>query len=337
MSTGLYGADKTVEDLSKAGIYKTCATPGKLFFGGFAAGAYIALGFLFAIMSSASYYPFSTLPQGIPEAFWHPNPSLFKILLGATFPVGLIAVLIGGADLWTGNVQVPFYAKMTGKADIRKVIYNRVTSYGGNFFGGFFVAYLAVAASLIVSSSLFGASVMSLAYKKANLSFEEAFRRGVGCNRLVNLAVWLYARSEDYAGKIIGIRFPIFAFVTIGFEHSIANMRILSAGVALGAITRQEMFHNLIPVTLGNAVGGFLFIAFYYRYVGNRDVGVRDAIKIIGEFLIATAALMFIDVIPMTGIAYALSNSHRRLPGVGIIAYLSIISYIVRRILIKRE
>jgi len=350
MSFGLYDADKVVDKLSQAAIPKTCASPGKLFFGGFAAGAYIALGFLFAIMSSGSFYPF---PQDVAKAlnltypYRIPNASVFKILLGATFPVGLIAVLIGGADLRTGNVQVPFYAKMTGKADVKKVIYNRVTSYGGNFFGGFFVAYLAVAAALITTGNVFGSVVLDVAYKKAHLSAREAFRRGVGCNRLVNVAVRLYARSSDYAGKRLGIRFPIFAFVTIGFEHSIANMRIFSAAVMLSAhegalhtITRTDAFHNLIPVTLGNAVGGFLFVAFYYRYVGNKDVGPKDALYVIRDFIIATAALMIIDVLPMAAITIALSKVlsgmyAATIPAIVTIIYLAIVSYVARRVLVK--
>jgi formate/nitrite transporter len=102
-----------------------------------------------------------------------------------------------------------------------------------------------------------------------SLTWMQAFLRAIGCNWLVCLAVWLSVASDDIVGKVLGIWFPIMAFVTIGFEHSVANMFFIPLGIFLGAeVSWAQLFiNNLIPVTLGNIVGGAIFVAMIYWYV----------------------------------------------------------------------
>jgi len=111
--------------------------------------------------------------------------------------------------------------------------------------------------------------ITSIAHAMCALSFGEAFGRGVGCNWLVCLAVWLAMGSEDIGGKILGIQFPIMAFVALGFEHSVANIFFIQAGIfATGAVTWSAfLVNNLLPVTLGNIIAGAIFVAGIYWWV----------------------------------------------------------------------
>ena len=286
-------------------------TPGRLLFTGFMAGACIAFGFMLAVIAGC----IAKLPPFVgPDGTF--NKALLKILLGAVFPVGLIMICIGGADLWTGNAQVVPYGRMTGKTDLKKVIYNWIGSYGGNFIGSVFLAFLAVFGTGLFLNNIFADTAIGIAKTKVSLGWWKAFWRGVGCNWLVNMAVWLYARSNDYAGKWLGIWFPIFAFVAIGFEHSIANMWVIPTAIFASnyAITWTDfILNNLIPVTIGNAVGGFIFVALYYWWLCALKDGkvygatLTDALRYIVEIqIIATLVLVaLLNLVPLA-IAYAI-------------------------------
>ena len=224
----------------------------------FLAGAYIAFGGLLAIIASAGM-----LKAGAPVG-------LEKFVFGAVFPVGLIIVVLAGSELFTGNVMFMTIGVLDGSASVGGLAKNWVLSWVFNFVGALFVAYvLAYMGGLFPADSAFATKATSVATAKVGLAWDQAFIRAIGCNWLVCLAVWLANASDDVIGKIFGIWFPIMAFVTIGFEHSVANMFFIPLGMFLGAQGvnwSTIIVNNLIPVTLGNIVGGAIFVACIYWF-----------------------------------------------------------------------
>ena len=229
----------------------------------FLAGAYIAFGGLLAVITSAGM-----LKAGAPVG-------LEKFVFGAVFPVGLIIVVLAGSELFTGNVMFMTLGVLDGSASVGGLAKNWVLSWLFNFVGALFVAYvLAYMGGLFPADSAFSAKATAVAAAKVKMPFAQAFIKAIGCNWLVCLAVWLANASDDIIGKIFGIWFPIMAFVTIGFEHSVANMFFIPLGMFLGAegVTWSTIIvNNLIPVTLGNIVGGAVFVACIYWYTYLKD------------------------------------------------------------------
>ena len=305
----LYEVNTTLDTVTKKATPKFKTTPGRLLFAGFMAGAFIGFGFILAIVASciAKYPPFAN-----GDIF---NKALFKILLGAVFPVGLIAVVLAGADLWTGNVKFLSVAKAKKYADFKYILYNWFGSYGGNFIGSIFLALLVVPLTKLFGSSgnpnILGSTTITIATKKVSKDILALFFLGIGCNWLVNIAIWQSARVQDGAGKILAIWFPIFAFVAIGFEHSIANMWALSTGIIASnyAITWSQFFYNVIPVTFGNAVGGFLFVAFYYWYLAHPELSTDKVIKEIVDFLVVFIAFWTVATLIPAGIGITLDKA----------------------------
>ena len=212
-------------------------------------------------------------------------PSLGKFLGACAFPGGLTMVLIAGSELFTGNclLTIPLLEK---EISFRGMIKNWVFVYLGNLIGS-----LLFAAGIVYSHQpgLFGngvaASMISTAAGKCSLSFGDALLKGILCNFLVCIAVWISFAAKDVVGKIVGLFFPIMMFVLCGFEHSVANMYYISAalfaktvpayaeaataaGVDLGKVTWGGMFgSNLLPVTIGNIIGGGICVGVVYWYI----------------------------------------------------------------------
>ena len=227
----------------------------------FLAGAFIAFGGLLAVIVGG----------GVPE-IKAANPGLQKFIFGAVFPVGLMLVVVAGAELFTGNNASCVPAVLSGKASWSGLARNWTFSYVGNLIGSLFVVLFLTYMTGLFASDPWLSSITGIAEAKVSQGFWPLFFKGVGCNWLVCLAVWLAIASDDVASKIFGIWFPIMAFVAIGFEHSIANMFFIPAGIMYGAaVTWADFFiANLIPVTLGNIVGGALFVGGIYWYVYDR-------------------------------------------------------------------
>lgn len=222
------------------------------------AGGFIALGAVLAMSVGAN------LP-GISSA----NAGLQKMMLGAFgLPVGLLMVVLTGAQLFTSNTAAVTAAACEGTVTKQQAIKNWVVSYFGNFIGAVAVAYLVHAAGLFPT----GASVAKVAVAKCSIPFGQAFLRGVLCNWMVCLAVWQATAAGDLAGKALGIWLPISAFVAIGFEHSIANMAFVPLGMLSGADVTIESFvlNNLVPVTLGNLLSGSLMVGWTYSKLYGR-------------------------------------------------------------------
>jgi formate/nitrite transporter len=258
---------ETIKAVQVTGTAKTLLPWDKTLLMGFLAGAYIAFGGLLAYIVTAGM-----TKAGYPIG-------LYRFAFGAVFPVGLMLVVIAGSELFTGNCMFPVTAVLHGKAKLTGLGKNWLGSYVGNFIGGVFVAgVLTFLTGLIVAPktgavpSAYYLNVQVVYNAKLALPFWDAFYRGIGCNWLVCLAVYLAVASDDTIGKIFGIWFPIMAFVAIGFEHSVANMFFIPTylfaqgwGWDMGK-WGEFLYVNLLPVTLGNIIGGAVFVAMIYWY-----------------------------------------------------------------------
>ncbi len=229
---------------------------------GFFAGAFIAFGGELSTMVTVGTARISI--------------GISKFLAGSVFTVGLMLVVIAGAELFTGNNLVIISA-LDRRIKSSDVLRNWVIVYAANFVGALFIAVLMYYSGLWkTGGNEWGVTAANIAVSKVNLSFTEAFFRGIGCNWLVCLAVWMAIASKDVVGKIFAIYFPIMAFVASGFEHVIANMYFIPIGLFLkgtgiAAVVNMEsltwggmVIRNFIPVTLGNIVGGAFFVGVLY-------------------------------------------------------------------------
>lgn len=224
----------------------------------FLAGAYIAFGGLLAIIVGGG-------SPGLAAS----NPGIVKFLYGATFPLGLILVVIVGAELFTGNNAYFIPNIIAKKQHVNAMLKNWGLVYVGNFIGAVFVAYVITHLTHLVSSEPYVAAVHQIAIGKTSHTFLVTFLKGIGANWLVCLAVWQGMAAKDTTGKILAIWFPVMAFVTMGFEHSVANMYFIPLAIFEGAPVTWMTFivKNLIPATLGNIVGGAVFVGMFYGYL----------------------------------------------------------------------
>ena len=192
-----------------------------------------------------------------------------RLLGGVAFSLGLILVLVGGAELFTGNNLIVM-AWADRKVTSWQLLRNWILVYVANFVGALGAAALFyLAGALDFSGGAVGQTAARIADAKLNLDFSTAFFRGILCNALVCLAVWLSFAAHTVAGKILAIIFPVSAFVALGFEHSVANMYLIPIGMLAngGGIDLMAVLRNLLPVTLGNIVGGGGFVALTYWLV----------------------------------------------------------------------
>ncbi|GIM29494.1 transporter [Clostridium polyendosporum] len=190
-----------------------------------------------------------------------------KIAAGLTFSVALSLIYFAGAELFTGNcfvLTVGALEKRIKWIDWVKVIF---VCYVGNFVGALLLGYLYAKSG--VAKGLADNYIVHLAETKMHLSIEQAVLRGILCNFVVCAATWICYKMKDDVSKLILVFWCIFAFITAGFEHSIANMGILSLALMFPhpeAVTVSGMFYNLVWVTLGNIIGGAVFMAVPYWY-----------------------------------------------------------------------
>lgn len=238
------------------------------------AGAFIALGAVFSTNTLAGAA--DTLPFGVA-----------RLLAGLTFSLGLILVVVAGAELFTGN-NLLLMAFASGKLSLGAVVRNWTIVYSGNFVGAAATALgMYVAGVHRMGNGQVGAAMLRIASAKCSLAWDEALVRGVYCNALVCLAVWLCMSCRTTGDRILAIIFPVTAFVAAGFEHSIANMYYVPAAMlvkagagdawitgvgvdpaGLGALAWDRFIvANLVPVTLGNMIGGGLFVGAVYWVV----------------------------------------------------------------------
>lgn len=191
-----------------------------------------------------------------------------RIVGGAVFSVGLVLVIIAGAELFTGNI-IMIVSTVLSLYSVSKIIKNWLSVYFGNFVGSFFFAVLIWKSGLLGNAdqlNTLGELASKIAYSKISLSFGEAFIRGFFCNILVILAIIMATISKDIISKIFSCILPIMTFVASGFEHCVANMYLIPLGLFANGTTAWgilTMFDNIIPVTLGNLVGGIFILVVH--------------------------------------------------------------------------
>ena len=258
----------------EAGVRKADLNVTRTFVLAILAGAFIGLGAAFSTTVAAGVP--GTAPYG-----WA------RLLTGLAFSLGLILVILGGAELFTGN-NLLVMAWANGRLATGKLLRNWSIVYAGNFVGAAATSgFVYAGAQYMFGGGTVGATALAIANFKCKLDFVQAFALGILCNALVCLAVWISYSGRTSADKILAIVPPITAFVAIGFEHSIANMYFIPLALLIKAyaptafwesigqtpdaypdVTLSGFFvTNLIPVTLGNIAGGALLVGIVYWFV----------------------------------------------------------------------
>ena len=257
------------EKAEAAGIRKAALSFIPLFALAVLAGAFIALGAMFATTTLAAS---ATLPYGVA-----------RLLFGLVFCLGLILVVVAGAELFTGNNLIVM-AWANHKISTLALLRNWLIVYVGNFVGSIGTAVLVFySKQYTAGAGSVGEAALKIAVGKLNLGFVQALALGILCNGLVCLAVWLTYSAHSVTDKILAIIFPVTAFVAAGFEHSIANMYyvpyallikafdpafVVAHKIDLSSLTWGSFFiKNLIPVTLGNIIGGSILVAIMYWFI----------------------------------------------------------------------
>mmetsp|Transcript_63420 Transcript_63420/g.119086 ORF Transcript_63420/g.119086 Transcript_63420/m.119086 type:complete len:292 (-) Transcript_63420:340-1215(-) len=252
-STPQGGFDKAVA----LGAKKAALSPKNIFILGCASGAHIGLGAWLAISGGGSAF-------GLAAS----NPGAQRILMGAFgLPMGLFMTMVGGGELVTGNMALVTAAVLERKATLKQLLKNWSVAFAGNFAGSLLLAALAFTAGTLTGPA--AAAPIAIATKKMSLTFAQALTRGILCNWLVCMAVWTANSADDIASKVLAIFLPITGFIALGLEHSVANMFIIPYGMASGAsITVADfLLKNLLPVTIGNIIGGAVAVALTYKTV----------------------------------------------------------------------
>ncbi|TWH46508.1 formate/nitrite transporter family protein [Sporomusa sp. KB1] len=257
------------QNCMEAQVKRATMPAGKLFILGILAGCFIAFG---AEGSTMAAHDLTSLGAG-----WQ------RFITGSVFSVGLMYVIICGAELFTGNVLM-LTALFSRKISFYDVMRNWTIVLLGNMVGGILVAWLMYMTGLFkFNNNLLGAATLATAVAKVNLTWGEVFFRGILCNWLVGLAVWMSFSSKDIISKVATCYLPVMTFVMSGFEHSVANMYYIPAGlfaktmpavveasklgVKIDTLTIETtIMNNWIPAVLGNIVGLGIFVAMFYWY-----------------------------------------------------------------------
>ena len=279
-----------------AGKYKVGLPAWNMILRGFMAGAFIAMGGALASVCSTGIVATPAAIKDVPGlAFGMSSAGMGQLILGAVFPVGLIIIVLTGAELFTGDAMLAPMAAFIHKVTWMEVINLWVWVYIGNFIGSIVWAYIMANGPFVSFDSTgtatvtaFGTRAIAIAAAKTSyvglMGAWSAFLKGIGCNWLVNLAIMLGICADDLVGKFFGIWFPIMAFVSMGLEHSVANMYFIPAGIfTQGFITDPTKISptvnwvsmwtsNMIPVTLGNIVGGLFFVGFIYWIAFRKEI-----------------------------------------------------------------
>lgn len=227
-------------------------------------GCYISMGGFWALLSTGS----------LPADVWG---TLSKLFFGMIFPLGLMLIIMTGTELFTGNCMTMAAAWYERKISAWAMLRGWVLSWVGNFIGSIFFAYfMAYLSGLIIANTGAAEKIVLMANAKCTLPFMEAFWRGILANWLVCLAVYMALTSDTLVNKALGLWIPVAAFVTLGGEHSIANMFFVPLGMFTGADAAYTgaaltadwgglLITNLVPVTLGNIIGGAVFVGLAYK------------------------------------------------------------------------
>jgi formate/nitrite transporter len=269
------------------GKYKVGLPAWNMILRGFMSGAYIAMGAGLATVCATGAAGFL-------------GAGMAKVILGSVFPVGLIITVLTGAELFTGDAMLAPMAAFIHKISWASVINLWIWVYIGNLIGSLVYAYIMAMGPLtswnaagVGVANAFGVNAVAIAVGKISYFSAPAvwslFLKAIGCNWLVNLAILLGICADDAVGKFFGIWFPIMAFVSTGFEHCVANMYFIPAGIMTAPYLTAEqaagiganlqslswatfVTNNLIVVTIGNIVGGLLFVGVIYWVAFKKEI-----------------------------------------------------------------
>ncbi|MBQ4135322.1 MAG: formate/nitrite transporter family protein, partial [Methanocorpusculum sp.] len=246
----------------------------------FLAGAYIAMGAALATVGSTAVIDFF-------------GAGIAQFVTGALFPIGLVLVVLTGAELFTGDAMFAPMSMLQGHIGIGKLIYLWIVVYIGNLIGSLFMAflvsfgpYVSWSAAGTAVATAFGLRAIGIATAKVSyvgaMGILSCFFKGILCNWLVCLAIFLALAADEVISKIVAIWFPIMAFVATGFEHCVANMYFIPAGIITNMITGGEAVagldwvgmwtNNIIWSTLGNIVGAVIFMAIVYYFCYKSEI-----------------------------------------------------------------
>lgn len=256
----LLSPKEIADKVESIGIAKSQMPISQLLLLGILAGVYIGFGAMYyTIVKSDSSLGFAVT----------------QLLCGFVFSLGLILVSISGAELFTGN-NLLLVAWSKRKITLLSVVKNWGLIIIANLIGALALAYIIYWSNhTAMNGGKIAETYVKVANAKASLGFSEAFLKGILCNILVCLSVWMAYAGQTIVDKVMGIIFPISAFVAAGFEHSVANMYILSIGMlekdhvayVADALTLSGVLGNIIPVLLGNIIGGGVFVGLAYSTV----------------------------------------------------------------------
>jgi formate/nitrite transporter len=255
-----YAPAEIAERVCKIGLAKVTTPVPTMMALALLAGAFISLGALFYTVTVTTGND-AAVPFG-----------LLRLAGGVTFSLGLVLVVVGGAELFTGNNLIAM-AWAVGCVRTSQVVKNWVWVYVGNLIGAVGTAALVLLAGVhTMSDGAVGETMVQIARSKIALDPVSAVARGILCNGLVCLALWLCMGARSVTDKILAILLPISAFVACGFEHSVANMYFLPIGIVLAAggaapLSVLGALSNLVLVTIGNILGGTLLVALIYWFV----------------------------------------------------------------------
>ncbi|HJJ29343.1 MAG TPA: formate/nitrite transporter family protein [Methanocorpusculum sp.] len=275
-----FGPGAVCVKIGAAGKTKCSLPPVNMLARAFFAGAYIAMGACLATVGSTGV------------AAWA-GAGIAQVVLGALFPIGLILVVLTGAELFTGDAMFAPMAVLQGQTTFGKLIYLWIVVYIGNLIGSLLMAflvsfgpYVSWSAAGVATATAFGTRAIQIGTAKVAydgaMGFLSCFFKGILCNWLVCLALFVGLCADEVISKIVGIWFPIFAFVASGFEHCVANMYFIPAAIITNLITNGEAVahldwggmwvNNIIWATLGNIVGAVVFMAMLYYYMYKKDI-----------------------------------------------------------------
>jgi formate transporter len=278
---------KMASKMEDVGIKKGALKADAMFALAILAGAFIGCGAVFATLVTTGL---ATAGVGF---------GIIKLLGGLVFCLGLIAVVVAGAELFTGNNLI-IMAFASGRVTLFQLLRNWVIVYAGNFVGSILTAaVMLLSKQYTFAGGAVGANALGIANGKCSLGFFQAIALGIMCNALVCLAVWLCASARSTTDRILAIVFPIAAFVACGFEHSVANMYFIPMGLFIkasasggfwdalgktaadyGNLTWGAFFlKNLLPVTIGNIIGGAGFVGLVYWFIYLRPQKVVEVAK----------------------------------------------------------
>jgi formate/nitrite transporter len=276
MQENYFSPAEITKNYRDIGKYKAELTVIKQFLLGLMSGVFIALA------SQGSNQAIHTISSA----------GIAKLIAGALFACGLMLVIIAGGELFTGSCLM-ITACLEKRIKILSMLRSWAVVYLGNFAGSLLIVFLILnSGQFDFSDGMLGAFTIKTAVYKTGLSFWKAFCMGVLCNMLVCAAVWMATAAKDIAGKIWTVFFPIWLFVASGFEHCVANMYFIPAGifaktnshwVQQAGVTQEQidslniktfLINNLLPVTLGNIIGGAILIGLVYWFIYLKQVHI---------------------------------------------------------------